>query len=86
MEPAWVQTVIQCGAVGILGYHLLWGLPRMLKEQAETFREILTSVMDSHSATDSLADARNAAVVQAVQALTQQLPLMCRFTGPRPPS
>lgn len=29
---SWVSIIVQTGAIGVLGYHLIYGLPKMLKD------------------------------------------------------
>ena len=46
MLAQWVSVIVQGGALAILGYHLLVGLPAMLRENAKSQHETVTSLMD----------------------------------------
>ena len=85
----WVALIVQTGAIGILGYHLLINLPRMVKDlnaaQAalisnvvQMFRETLSEDRKAHNERASedrkaFTD-RNAAIITELKGLQESLP------------
>lgn len=43
----WVTLIVQTGAIGILGYHLLFGLPKMAKEQQDSTERMIKTMTES---------------------------------------
>lgn len=64
-DPAqgWVAIVVQGGAIAILGYHLLRGLPDMLDKQMSKMMELIKAVTEANAATTRETSQKNAAMV-----------------------
>lgn len=76
----WVALVVQTGAIGILGYHLLVGLPAMFKEWRESQEKMqvfLASVFQK--AIDNSRDDFTARSATLVGELTKQTGLLGRI-------
>lgn len=81
MDPVWVNAVANLSAVGILGYHLLWGLPRILDAAAASWKSILSDVLTDQKSERQIADQRADRLTDAVDRLAQGIGASCRFKG-----
>jgi hypothetical protein len=82
VDPQWVQVVIQAGALGILGYHLIVGLPLLLRDLNASWGQIMEKTLAEQRAERTEATKRFEHQVDAIREITKSLPLMCRVAQP----
>ena len=86
MNENLVQAVLQGGALVILGYHLLWGLPRMQEQAWTAARSLLEAVLVDKEAEARRLSGQADHLVAAVDRLTANGPSVCQYPRQRPPS
>ena len=81
MDPQWSQVAIQLGALGILGYHLIFGLPKMLADAQAAWAAMLSQILTDQKDERTQVDQRNSQLTAAVDRLTASGPAVCRYPG-----
>lgn len=81
MDPSYVNAFANLSAVGILGYWLIFGLPKMLKDHTSAMLSIVKLVMQGHEQDREGFKSRAELLQAAIDRLAASQRDVCRHPG-----
>lgn len=81
MDVNLVNAILNGGALTILGYWILWGLPRTLKDVNDLHAALVRELLADHKATRESNERSRSELALVVAKLAESIAGSCHFVG-----